>query len=322
MFLENKKILIAGAAGMTGTAIIRKMLDEHPSVKIVATVYRTEPAIDDNRIEYIKADLTVPEDCMKVSAGCDGAIMAANFAQFTRTHPWEHMEKNLMMNQNMLGAFKRSNVKRIVFISSATVYQFLEGHIEENQIDFNEDPHGSFWGYGWAMRLIEKLCEFLHRQYGRDIIIARAANIFGPYDKFNPDYSNFIPALIKKAVDRIKPYEVWGSPDVIRDVIYVGDFADAIVKMMNNNQLKFESFNLGSSVETKISDVVQWVLKYSGYEDAKVQYSQDKPTSIAFRSLNSQKARCLLHWQPEYTIEQGVANTVKWWIENKDTWTK
>ncbi len=307
---------------MTGTAITRKLLKEYPSVKIVAAIYNTEPSIHDGRVEYIKADLTDPEDCLKVSSGCDGAIMAASCADYTHTHPWEHMEKNLLMNQQMLCAFKQNEVKKIIFISSVTVYQSLEGYIEENHIDYNEDPHDTYWGYGWAMRFIEKLCEFLHRRYDRDIIIVRAANIFGPYDKFNPDHSNFIPALIKKAVDKMDPYEVWGSGEVVRDVIYVEDFADAIVKMMDNDKLKFETFNLGSSLKTTVSDVVQWALKYSGYNGAKVKYSQDKPTTIGFRALDCQKAKTMLDWQPKYSIEQGVAETVRWWVDNKDTWTK
>ena len=105
-------------------------------------------------------------------------------------------------------------------------------------------------------------------------------------------------------------------------MLFMLNFADAILKMMDNDKLDFEIFNLGSGVKTRVSEVVQWALKYSGYNDARVQYSRDKPTTIGFRALDCQKAKTLLDWQPEHSIEQGVAETVRWWVENKDTWTK
>ncbi len=65
-----------------------------------------------------------------------------------------------------------------------------------------------------------------------EIVLVRAANVFGPYARFDPSTSNFLPALIRKAVERLDPFPVWGSPDVVRDVIYSADFASDCVGLL------------------------------------------------------------------------------------------
>lgn len=325
MLLNNKKIFLAGSTGMAGTSIMRAILDNCPAVKIRASLHNTVPAINDPRVEYIKADLRSVEDCRRVACGCDCAIMAASYAGgagFTRSFPWEHMKENLLMNLQILEAVRLENVRRLVFIGSAALYQEFSGSIKEEELDFNKDPHEGYFGFAWAMRLVEKLCQFLHSKYAIEIVMVRAANIFGPYDKFNPASSNFIPALVRKAVDKMDPFEVWGSPDVTRDVIYADDFARAILMLMDTESIKFDVFNLGSGVKTTVGDVVEWAIKYSGYKPSAVKYIQDKPANIKFRALDCAKIQKTLGWSPQYSIEEGVKKTVEWWSSNKDTWKR
>lgn len=325
MFLDNKKIFLAGSTGMAGTSILRYLLDNAPTATIHASYHITEPIIKHKQVEYVRGDLRSLKDCRTMTAGCHCAIMAAAYAGgagFMKSFPWEHMIENLMMNLKMLEAFHRENVKRIVYISSATLYQQFEGNIKEDQLDLNGEPHEAYFGYAWSVRFIEKMCKFLHQKYGMEIVIARAANIFGPNDKFSPDFSNFIPAIIRKAVDRMDPFELWGTPDVTRDVIYSNDFARAIVMMADNEQIKFDIFNVGSGVKTTVGNIAEWALKYSGHTPSEIKYLQNKPTTIKFRALDCTKAKRLLGWEPQYTIEEGVRKTTQWWLENKETWKK
>jgi GDP-L-fucose synthase len=325
MNLDNKKIFLAGATGMVGTSILKSILENYLKTKVYASWHNTEPFIKHSQIEYVRGDLKSVEDCRRMSKNCDCAIMAASQAGgvgFTRQFPWEHMKENLLMNIQMLEAFRLENIKRVIFIGSAVLYQEFEGGIKEDELDFNKEPHEAYFGFAWGMRFLEKLCQFLNLKYGMEVIIVRAANIFGPYDKFNPESSNFIPALIRKAVDKIDPFEVWGSPDVTRDVIYADDFGRAILMMADNDQIKFDVFNLGSGVKTTVGNVVEWALKYSGHHPSEIKYSQNKPTNIKSRALNCEKIKKILGWMPRYTIEKGVEETVKWWKENKDIWKR
>jgi nucleoside-diphosphate-sugar epimerase len=325
MLLDNKKIFLAGSTGMAGTSILRYLLDNAPTAAIRASYHNTEPIIKHKQVEYTRGDLRSLKDCRAMAAGCYCAIMAAAYAGgagFMRSFPWEHMRENLIMNLQMLEAFHQENVKRIVYIGSATLYQQFEGNIKEEQLDLNKEPHDAYFGYGWAVRFVEKMCKFLNKKYGTQIAIAQTANIFGPYDKFSPDFSNFIPAIIRKAVSKMDPFEVWGTPDVTRDVVYADDFARAIVTMADNEEIEFDIFNIGSGVKTTVGNVVEWALKYSGHSPSAVKYIQNKPTTIKFRALDCTKAKRVLRWQPQYTIEEAVKKTTQWWLENKDTWKK
>ncbi len=319
-------IFLAGATGLAGSSILEYLLKNYSSIKIRASHYKhTKPFIKHERIEYVYGDLKSREDCRKMVSGCDCAIMAAAYtggAKMITSAPWEYVSDNLIMNLQMLEAFYLEGVKRVVSIGTAVEYQEFEGHIKEDELDWNRDPHPAYFGIGWSKRYIEKLCEFCHLQYGMEVVNVRLANIFGPYAKFDPKTSNFIPAIIRKAVDKMDPFEVWGSPDVTRDVIYSEDFARAVVMMMDNDKIKFDTFNIGSGVKTTVSEVVEWTLKYAGHKPNKINYLTDKPTTIKFRALDCLKAKEVLGWQPQYTIEEGIKKTTQWWIENRSWWTK
>ncbi|MDD4874761.1 MAG: NAD-dependent epimerase/dehydratase family protein, partial [Dehalococcoidales bacterium] len=212
-YLDNKNILLTGATGMAGSGIINYLLDKHPATKIRAVFCNTRPFIDHERVEYVRADLRSRDDCRSIAKGCDCAIMAAANSAGSKaisSKPWEQVNDNVVMNINMLQALHSENVRRVVYIGSATLYQEFQGDISEEALDLNIDPPQAYFGIGWGFRFTEKLCEFWHRHTGMEIAIVRAANIFGPYAKFDPEVSNFIPAIIRKAADKLDPFEVWG----------------------------------------------------------------------------------------------------------------
>lgn len=326
MYLDNKLVFLAGSTGMAGSSIMRHILNNYPTTRIRAAHYRhTKPFMEHQRVEYVYGDLKSQEECKKMVKGCDCAIMAAANtanASITISHPWNYVNDNLIMNAQMLEAFHLENMKRVVYVGSATLYQEFEGHIKEEELDLNKDPNPVYFGFGWVMRFTEKLCRFCHDRHAMEVVVARAANIFGPYAKFDPATSNFIPAIIRKAVDKMNPLEVWGSADVTRDVIYADDFGRAIVMMMDDDKIKFDTFNIGSGVRTTVGDVVTWALEYAGHKPSKVKYSSDKPTTIRFRALDCSKAKDVLGWQPQFTIQEGIRKTTEWWIENRSWWQK
>lgn len=326
MSADKKLIFLAGSTGMVGSAILKYFIDNYPEVRIRAAYYKhTKPFIRHKRISYVYGDLKSEKDCVRMVRGCDAAIMAAAHtanAAVTLSRPWGQVDDNVIMNIRLLAALHAEKINRLVYIGSATLYQDCETPIKEEELDLNRDPSQAYLGIGWTMRFIEKLCKFWHEQSGIEIAMVRAANIFGPYARFDPLGSNFIPALIRKAVEKQDPFEVWGSPDVSRDVIYSEDFARAVVSMFHNEKIKFDVFNIGSGIKTKVSDVVNWALKYSGHNPSKISYLSDKPTTVKNRVLDCSKAKNMLGWQPQYTNEEAIKKTVEWWIANRKWWRK
>jgi GDP-L-fucose synthase len=325
MSLADKTVFLAGAAGMTGTSILRALLDLHPDLRIRAAVFHTEPALQSERVTYVQGDLRRLEDCRRLARGCDCAVMAAAFAggaAYTTRSPFEHTRENLWMNWQMLEAFHLEDVKRVVFIGSAVIYQAFEGLIREEALDCNADPHMAYFGFAQAMRFLENMCRYLHDQYGHEVVMVRAANIFGPRDKFDPARSNFIPAIVRKAVDRLDPFELWGTPEVTRDVIYCDDFARAVVLLADAEHITCDAFNGGSGIRTTVGQVARWALQYAGHTPSDIRWIQDRPTTIGFRGLDVTKLKQAVGWEPKHTIEQGVAQTVAWWRENKEHWQR
>lgn len=325
MTLDGKTVFLAGATGLAGSSLIQHIIENYPSARIKAAYHSTTPFIKNQRIDYVQADLTKKDDCLKAVSGCDFAILAAantGGAASARSEPHRQVTDNLVMDALLLESLSFENVKRTVFISSATVYQEFNGFIKEDALDLNLDPHPAYLGVGWAKRSAELLCRFWHEKYGMEIAIVRSSNIFGPWAKFDPKQSNFIPGLIRKAVDRMVPYEVWGSLDVARDVIYSADFAEAVVTLLARKDIKFGIFNLGSGKTTTVSEVVDWALKYAGHTPENIICSDEKPTTIRFRGLDCSKIGTTIGWAPKFTIEEGVRITTEWWIENKTWWKK
>jgi nucleoside-diphosphate-sugar epimerase len=325
MYLDNKLVLLAGATGLVGSSVMSHLLAHYPTTRIRAAYLHTPPLIQHKRVEYIHADLKSEPDCQRLAHGCDGAIMAAaastGGAGLVTSAPWRQVNDTLIMNAQMLEAFFHENIRRVVYIGSITVYQEFEGYIKEGDLDLNQDPHQAYLGIGWVVRFAEKLCQFWQQQ-GMEILVARSANVFGPFAKFDPRFSNFIPAIIRKAVDRMDPFEVWGSPQVTRDVIYSEDFGRAIAMMMDNDQVTSGVFNIGSGVQTRVGDAVTWALKYARHSPREIKYLADRPTTNQFRALDCSRIKAVFGWQPNYTIEQGIEKTTEWWLENKDRWNK
>ncbi len=326
MYIDGKTIFVAGGTGMAGSAIVQQLLAASPSVKIRAS-FRSKIGhfIDDPRVSYEQADFRNADDCARIARGCDAAVLSAAVtggARQATEEPWRILTDNVVLDVRLIEAVCLARTKRVIYVSSATVYQEFEGLIAEDQLNWNIDPVRSYMGTGWVNRYAEKLCQFWHQQRGVSFTIARASNIFGPYGKFDPRSANFIPALIRKAVDRMDPFEVWGNPGVTRDVIYSEDFGGAVVALLNAPDAGYDIFNVGTGRRTQVGEVVDWALRCAEHAPREVVWRGDAPISTAFRALDCSKLTRVTGWRPTVAIEDGIARTTRWWQENHATWPR
>lgn len=325
MNLGHSRILVAGGTGLGGRAVVKALLQADAGISVrVPHRSRSGAFIDNARVEYVQADLTRREDCLAMAKDCGTAVLAAAVtggAMAAQEAPWLQVTDNAVVTTYMLEACIRAGVKRVILISTASAYQPFDGPVREDQMDWGTDPHPAHMGVGWVYRFAEKTARFWHEKAGIEIVILRLANIYGPYARFDPVTANFIPALIRKAVAADGPLKVWGSPDVVRDVLYVSDFAEAVLRALTR-PMQWDVINIGSGLPVTVGQVATAVLQATGRDQNQVIYEAGRPATIDKRILDIRKAEQLLGWTPAIGIEQGIEQTIAWWRENAQTWKR
>ena len=243
-------------------------------------------------------------------------------AAASRNEPWNQVTDNLVMGAQFLHACHEEGVRRVVLVGSATCYQPGDEPLREEDLDWNLDPSEAHFGVGWVTRSLEKLARFWHGKTGMEIVVVRAANIFGPYGKFDPATSNFLPALIRKAVERLDPFEVWGSSDVVRDVIYSHDFAADCVRLLRDSRVRCDVFNVGTGQGITVGEAVELCLRHAEHRPGKIRYADMAAPIRKAMVLDCSKLEKLLGTRSSVGIARGISETLAWYRENYRTWNR
>ncbi len=310
---NGKNILVTGGAGFVGVNLINSLLKSGAHVR--ATLHSKSKVIFDNRIEYIRCDLTRSEDCRSVTANMDLVFMCAantSGAAVIEESPLVHVTPNVIMNTLMLEAAYAAKVEKFLFISTNTVYPNTEKPVAEDEM-MNGELFEKYFCVGWMKRFSEILCEMYSQKIKNpmNVVVARPGNIYGEYDNFEWRTSHVLPALIRKAVERHDPFEVWGDGSDIKDFIYVGDFVDGLLLAMEKTSF-YDPINIASGESHSINEVLSYILKSADYENANVIYNASKPTMIPSRRLDISKAS-KLGFRPKVNLEEGIDRTVQWY---------
>ncbi len=314
---KDANVLIAGGAGFIGTNLIKRLLPRGANIR--ATIHKKPPVIKDDRIEYIKCDLTKEEDCRRVVKGMDYVFMCAantSGAAVMAKTPMVHVTPNVLMNTLLLEAAYEANVKKFLFLSSNVVYP-NKGHAMKEEDMAPGDLFEKYYFGGWMKQFSEALCEMYGKRLKKTMttIVIRPANIYGPYDDFDWETSHALPALMRKVIERHDPIEIWGDGKDIKDFIFIDDFVDGVLKAMEkvNN---FDVINLGSGTQSSLRQAVQIMLDKDDYTDANIMYNADKPTMIPKRMLDVSKAKKVLGFEAKTTLDEGIKKTIEWYRAN------
>jgi len=313
MFYHSKKILVTGGAGFVGTHIVQELLKEGAEVRV--TIHNRPLIIQDERIEPVYADLNRLDDCMKATEGIDYVFHAAGTvgaAGVTKINTMAAITQNLVQNAYMLQAAWASGVRRFLIYSSSTGYPAANYAIKEEEM-WSGPTHPVYFGYGWMRRYLERLAEFVVSQSSMRIAIVRPSAVYGRYENFDPATSHVIPGLIRRAVNKDNPYVVWGTGDEVRDFLHITDFARGSLLMLEK-YAEGDAVNIGYGEVVTIKDIVQMVLKAAGHDSAQVVFDFTKPTTIRFRMVDISKAERLLGFKPRVDLEDGIRDTVEWYL--------
>ncbi len=314
--LENRRILVTGGAGFVGTNVIRRLAAEKATV--TGTYHKHMPRFPVEGVEYVQADLTQKEDCLRVTAGKDAVVLTAAFvagAQGMLAKPMGLVTDTVIMNLRMLESAYENGVKKCIYISSGMVYPFSKEPLTEDK-GYIGDPFEKYFTGGWSRRFVEIVCRmYAEKLRAMNITVLRIDNLYGPCDKFEHAKSHVMASLIRKAVERMDPFEVWGDGKDYKDFIYVEDLAEGIVLALKKVS-GFNIYNLASGRNVTINDALKIILRCADYEDAKIVYNADMPTMIPYKVLSVEKAHRELGFEARTSLEEGIQKTIDWYREH------
>lgn len=308
----RSNILIVGGSGFVGTNILKKI--NYAKYKVYATRNKSKKYLKSNKIKYFKGNLKNLKFCEKITNSIDIVVMCAavsSGAMIIQNNPMFHVNDNITMNQNILKASAKNKVKKFVFLSSNTVYPVGKKPMKEK--DMNYDLFYKYFNVGWMKIFSEKLCEMYKSKMIINII--RPANLYGPYDKFDPTRSKVIPALIRK-FERQKIIEVWGSGKDVKDFLYIDDFVENLLTVVEKVN-KFSILNICSSNSISLIKILDILKKIHKPKQKKIIFNKTKPSMIPYRRISNKKIKNLIKFKLINTLEEGIIKTVKWYKKNK-----
>jgi len=179
---------------------------------------------------------------------------------------------------------------------------------------WEEEPYIAYFGYGWMRRYREKLMEHTSNFSNLKIFLGRGSAIFGPNDNFDVKTCHVIPAIINRMLGGENPFTAWGSPDVVRDFLYVKDVIKGALTIIEHGN-PMEPYNVGYGAPITVGDIVNTIQKVSGLTP-EIVWDNSKPTTIPFRMVSTEKIN-KLGFEPSYSFEEGIRETINWFKEKK-----
>lgn len=298
---RSATILVAGAKGMVGSAIVRR-LQAGGYGRILAPA-RAELDLQDQPAVHAYLAAHRPAYVF-IAAAKVGGIQANN------TYRAEFLYQNLSIQNNLIHGAHLAGVQRLMFLGSSCIYPKLapqpirEDHLLTGLLEPTNEP------YAIAKIAGIKMCEAYNAQYGRQYTSAMPTNLYGPNDHYDLANSHVLPALIRKAHEaKLRgdaEYVVWGTGTPLREFLYVDDLADACVFLMERG---FDGplINVGAGADISIAALADMVMRTVGFS-GRVVYDHSKPDGTPRKLMDSSQLHAM-GWQPRVGLKEGIARS-------------
>lgn len=324
---NGKKIFIAGATGMVGSAIYRKLKEYEINNNIKNLNYLVPSREELNLEDYTKVKewfhIFKPEIAILAAAEV-GGILANN------NNPTDFILKNLKIQTNIIEAAWKSGVEKFIFLGSSCIYpKYAEQPIKEESLLTGELENTNQW-YAISKIAGIKLCEALKLEHGFNSLSLMPTNLYGPKDNYHPLNSHVMASLIRKfciaKLSNQPEVLCWGSGRPLREFMHVNDLANATIHILKNWDLKskylklkkngqmLNYLNIGSGQEISIKDLSLKIANLVGYE-GQIRWDRTKPDGTPRKLLNSDRIRNL-GWEPEINLSEGIKMTVNDFMKN------
>ena len=309
----NKNVLVTGGTGLIGRPLVELLLQAGANVWIAS--------LDDasrcpEGANFVRGNLMHWDFCQKIVKDMDYVFHLAGVKgspAMTSKKPASFFVPLISLNTNMMEAARQAGVERYLYTSTIGVYSPAEVFYEDDV--WNTFPSENDKFAGWAKRMGELQAEAYKIEYGWDnVAIVRPANVYGPYDNFDPNTAMVIPSLIRRALDGENPLAVWGDGSPIRDFIHARDVARGMLLALEN--ITGQPINLGSGVGVTIREIVEIIVSNMEIKP-EVVWDISKPSGDKKRVMDISRAKTI-GFQPIISIEEGIKEVMDWYRENRD----
>ena len=300
---KKSKIFIAGHNGMVGSAI-KKKLSEKGYKKIITIEKKKLDLIDQKKVfDFLKKKRP---DLVIIAAARVGGIMANNLFKS------QFIYENLQIQNNLIHGSYNAGVKNLIFLGSSCIYPkhskqpIKERYILTGALEQTNDAYAIAKISGIMM------CKNYSKSFGVNYKCLMPSNMYGPNDNYDLKKSHFFPALIRKIyeakINNKKSVKVWGSGKVLRELLYVEDFAEAVVYFINKN-IKEDFINIGPGKDYSIDWYVKFIMRQLKVK-LKIIYDKSKPDGVSRKLLDISLAK-KYGWRSKISLKKGFFNTLK-----------
>ncbi len=297
---------------MIGRPLVNLLLELKANVRVASMDH---PDLADPRTDFHRVDLTEMQSCLRVTQDIHYVFQLAGIKgspAMTQKKPASFFYPTISFNTAMLEAARRNSVERYLLTSSVGVYAPSEFMSEDDVWKSFPSPNDKF--AGWAKRMGELQLEAYRIEYGwKFLTCVRPANVYGPYDNFDPENAMVIPSLINRALSGENPFTVWGDGSAIRDFIFAEDCAAGILKVFASNIQ--EPVNLGSGKGISIRELVDTLSELMP-KPLNVKWDTEKPSGDKIRLLDMKRAQSI-GFTAETPLKEGLRKTLEWYRANK-----
>lgn len=323
----EKNVIVTGGASFIGSHLVDKLVNFGANVTVIDNLSSGKLenlSQSKNKIKFVKQDLEYGSKDELFQMFRDqhyifhlAAIHGGR--GFISSHPAD-VCSNLSIDHHVFEASMNSNVENLVFASTACVYptnlqtdigsDYKLRESDSNPFDL-ETPLSADIEYGWGKLMSEIQLNSFKKQYGLKCCPVRFVTAYGPRE----NETHAIIALIYKAVEKMDPFEIWGNGQQERDFTYVEDIVSGTIKaaeMVTDGT----PINLGTGKRYKIIDVVEMIFKILKWHPKNMVFDDSKPVGALSRALDNSRASNMLHWKPEFTLEEGLKKTIDWYVSS------
>jgi dTDP-glucose 4,6-dehydratase len=316
------KILITGGAGFIGSNFVRYMLDKYGDYELVNLDSLTYcgnlenlRGIEDNpNYTFCKGDITDKDLVFKITSDADYIVNFAAESHVDRSieDPEIFIKSNVLGTQVLLDAAKEYGIKKYLQVSTDEVYGSLgkTGYFRENTPLAPNSP------YSASKASADLMVRAYNKTFDLPVNITRCSNNYGPYQF--PE--KLIPLMISNALEN-KPLPVYGDGLNVRDWLHVYDHCSAIDLVLHRGKIG-EIYNIGGNNEKKNIDIVKLILQNLNKPESLINFVKDRLGHDRRYAIDSSKIQSELGWTPKYTFETGIAETIQWYLDNKEWWER